>query len=153
MEANKAFETADHLTYVTYPLVNDLKLLLHIVDQLNLALSKGMDALLYYDYIYKRISNIPNDFNRKLDIFKNHTSRRYGISRETIVLISDVAEIINKRKEAPMEFSRKDKYVIAYENYRLKTITLDKVKSYLNEGKGFVKKLNEVLEASDRRFG
>ena len=44
-EANKAFETADHLTYMTYQIVKDIKLMIMITENLYNALEKGMDAV------------------------------------------------------------------------------------------------------------
>ena len=49
--ANKAVRTADHLVYVTYPLVNDVKLLVTITENLNKALLMAMEALLQYEYL------------------------------------------------------------------------------------------------------
>ena len=61
-EANKAFNTADHLAYVTYPLVNDTKVITLITEHLFNALEKGMDALLYIERLYKRIQQYSDSF-------------------------------------------------------------------------------------------
>ena len=69
-EANRAFKTADHLTYVTYPLVQETKLLIAIVENLYSALIKSIEAILEYDQLYKRISLLPQDPQSRLEIFK-----------------------------------------------------------------------------------
>jgi len=61
-DANRLLRIADHLTYVTYPLVKDNKLIIAIAESLNGAMIKAMDALLYYDRYYKRIMHFPSDF-------------------------------------------------------------------------------------------
>ena len=61
-DANKLFKTADHLTYVTYPLLKDNKLIITIIENLSEATTKAMDAVLYYEKYYKRIMHFPSDF-------------------------------------------------------------------------------------------
>ena len=65
-KANDYFKTADHLAYVTYELVQEPKLLLTILDNLNLALKHKTDSLLEYERLYKRISPIPQNQELKL---------------------------------------------------------------------------------------
>lgn len=48
-------------------------------------------------------------------------------------------------EKSTMEFIRRDKYVIASSTYRLKSISIEKVKDYLNESKDFVKNANKIL--------
>ena len=151
-EANQAFETADHLAFVTYPVVKETKLLAVVMDNLFKALSAGMSAILYYDYIYKRISQFPNEFSNRFDLFKMSCAKRYNFPREDILLIKELLELTQERKQAPMEFARRDKYVIASKNYRLKMLDIKKVKTSVNTGRAFLKKVNEVADASDRRF-
>jgi hypothetical protein len=60
--------------------------------------------------------------------------------------MKDLREIIRNRKESPMEFIRKDKYVICSEDYGMKTITIDKVKNYIFQSKSFIIKLNTMFK-------
>lgn len=150
-EANTAFKIADHMIYVTYPLVSDTKLLIVIIENLHKAITKGVEALLYYEFLYKRISNFPESFHERLRTFKESIARRYNFSQNNILLISDINEIVEKRKESPIEFVKKDKFVIASRDYRLRTINFDKTKNFVNETKMFISKLNSILKASDRR--
>lgn len=151
-EANKAFETADHLAYMTYPLVNDKKILMLIAEHVHKALLKGMEAFLYYDSLYKRISIMPTSFENQFSIFKNYTTRRYKLPSDVVVLIREIDDLIKHREMAPMEFTRRENYIIASNNYKLKTVSIEKVKRYVKETKYFLERLNEVLEESDRRF-
>ncbi|HLD15053.1 MAG TPA: hypothetical protein VJB94_00535 [Candidatus Nanoarchaeia archaeon] len=143
-EANKAFLTADHLAFVTYPIVNDNKMFILIVENLFKAASKGMEAIIYYDRLYKRISPINNDFGSHLQVFKDKCMPRYGIDRSNFLLIQDLKMLIDERKKAPMEFSRREHYVIADHDFRIKTINLNKVKNYINQTKMFIDKLNSI---------
>jgi len=151
-EANRAFETADHLAYVTYPVINDNKLTISIAENLFQALTKGMDAILYYDRLYKRIMFLPQEFNSKLELFKQSSAKRYNISRETIQLLKDFSEISSARKESPIEFSRKEKFVICSTNYKLRTLTIQKMKDAINQTKPFISTLNSIYNQNVRRF-
>jgi len=143
--ANRAVKTADHLTYMTFPLVNDTKLLITIVENLHSAVINSMDALLYYDWLFKRISNLPLDFRSRLEIFKSYSIMRYNIPRDSVVLIQDIESIINHRRNSPMEFVRKGELVLCTNNYNMKTINFIKVKEYTNKAKDFVRKVNSIL--------
>lgn len=151
-EANRAFETADHLAYVTYPLVNDTKLIIGIAENLFKALSNGMDAILYYDRIYKRIMHLPTDFQGKLDLFKHSSIPRYNINREIVYLLTELSEVLNIRSKSPIEFSRPEKFVICSKDYALRSLTIKKVKEQINQAKPFMNKLNEIYNHNVRRF-
>ena len=151
-KSNKCFKTADHLTYITYPLIKDIKLLINIVENLYRAMVYGMDAILEYDKLFKRISQFPDDFETKTNIFKTSCAKRYNISREHIVMIEDLKNILDYRNKSPMEFIRKDKFVICNGSFRMKTLNYDKVKEYVNNARPFIAKINKILKKDDRRY-
>ncbi len=150
-EANKSYETADHLTYVTYPMIKEIKLLITISENLYNSLIKGMDAILYYDRLYKRIGPFNSDFDSRFDIFKLKSIKRYNFDRDVILLIEDLRNILKHRKESPMEFVRKNKYIMCNSDYNMKTLTIEKIKSYLVRAKPFFSRLNTLLMKNDRR--
>ena len=150
-EANKAFNTADHLIYVTYPVLRDNKLLAIALEHLHTALLRGMAALLYYDVSYKRISVFPSEFTSQFRLFKESSAKRYGIGEDLCLVISDVAEMVQQRRQSPIEFSRKDTYVIASPTYKLRTLTIEKMKKYLGTTKTFMERVNHVYAAYDGR--
>lgn len=144
--ANKSFNTADHLTYITYPLLKDTKLVVTITENLYNAFVYGMDAFLAYERLYKRIHEIPEDFGSRLSVFKTKVVPRYNIEREHLLLMDDLKKIIDYRRKSPVEFIRKDKIVICSDNYKMRTINYDKIKEYLNKSKPFFTRLNKVFK-------
>jgi len=144
-KANRSFQTADHLAYVTYPLLKDIKLVITILENLYNAFVCGMDAFLTYERLYKRIHYIPEDFNSRFDIFKNKIVPRYNISREQVLLMDDLKKVMDYRRRSPIEFIRKDKLIICSDTYRTRTINYDKVKEYINKSKPFFTQLNKVF--------
>ncbi len=151
-EATKAFKIADHLTYVTFPLLNDQRLFATVAEKLKEALDKGMRAVLEFDYLYKRIQFIPAEFQTRLSLFQQYASKKYGFDSAAFVTMREVEEIVTRRRESPIEFIRKDRLVIASADYRLKTVNLEKVKELVQNTKTFISKVNEIIQTGDRRL-
>ena len=151
-ESKKFLKTADHLAYVTYPLLNDEKILLIVADNLYNSLLKAMDSLLTYERYYKRISNIPENFENKFDIFRSEILKRYGFNPELILIIRDMKEIIDSRKKSSFEFIKRNNLVVLSNEFRVKTLNLKKVKDYITITKVFIDKINKVMGQNARRF-
>jgi len=144
-EANNTFKKADHLAYITYPVVKETKLLYIIVENLYAALMKGVEAVLCYERYYKRIPPTIGGFNTELELFKDECIKRYNINRDCILLMTDLKKIIEARKRSPMEFTKNDKFVICSEDYKLKTLDIQKVKAYVDGTRTFIEKVNRII--------
>jgi len=150
-EANRRFKSADHMLFMTYPLLKDTKLLILIAENLYQASILALDALLKYELMFKRLNSIPVNFNEKMDILKREVAGRYNIQRSNIVNIEDMNALIEARRKSPIEFVKRDKYVICSDDYKTNFLTLDKLKNYLNESKVFINRVNTIIENA-RRF-
>jgi len=53
--ATKSLQTADHLTYVTFPLLKEQRLLLKVLEELQEAVVNTINAILQYEYSNRRI--------------------------------------------------------------------------------------------------
>ncbi|MEK6903216.1 MAG: hypothetical protein AABW64_01045 [Nanoarchaeota archaeon] len=151
VEAKECLRRADHMASVTFSLLNETKLLLVIVDNLYQAIGKSIEALLRYDYLYKRIGEIPLGERARLQFFKDNVARRYNIPYESMTAIKELYDLMEKRKKSPMEFVRKDTYIIASNEYKLRLLDIKKVKEYVEKTKMFIKKVESVIEIRDRR--
>jgi hypothetical protein len=145
-EANRLFKNSDHLAYMTYPLVQDKRLLMRILESLNEALSKFMEVLLYYDFVYNRSGPVPQSFMERLDVFRRRCSGRYGIGEGQLKMIMELHEIVEHRKKSSMEFMRGSDYIIASDDFRIRKIGIDQLKKWINESKDFVAKVNGVVQ-------
>lgn len=145
LDANKFFNTADHLAFVTYPFVRDSKMLWAIIENIYSSLTKAMDALLYYDKFYKRLTNIPLDFSLRYELFKNKTALRYEISKVSISLIKEINELIEQQKSSSMTFSKQERLIICSETLRVKVITEEQVKKYVYDAKPFIVRMNSII--------
>jgi len=144
-KASSYFRTADHLTYVTYPLVNDLKLIPTILENINLALLSAMNAALEYERYYKRIAPLPENFDSRYMIFEDKLINKYHIIKKEAQVIRQINQILNNYKNAPIEFSRKDKFVICNHEYRMKTVSMPEIKEFLSQTRTIIAKVSKVV--------
>lgn len=151
-EAKKALRTADHLAYITYPLIMDNKLMLLIAENLYNSITKTIDSLLNYDRYYKRIPVVPENSDEKIAVFKSEICKRYNISPEIMLMIKDIKTISDSRKNSNMELFRKKELIIISGDFsRAKTLSLKKVKDYINTTKLLINKTDAILKNA-RRF-
>ena len=144
-KAVSSFKTADHLTYVTFPVVNDYKIILTALENVNNALINGMNAVLEYERLYKRVMPLADNFNSRFEVFKR-MFEKYGFNNDEAMLMMELKKFLEERKNASLEFTRSNRVVICYGNYKTKSVSLDDVKKYLSITKSFIFKVNKVLK-------
>jgi hypothetical protein len=137
-EAEKIIRTTDHLTYITFPLVKEKKLLLKIIAEIKRAVAYCITSILQYEYTFKRIKLADNP-KTNMKIFENKCSGRYNITKNQLSLISELFDIAKQHEKSPMEFVRKEKVVIMTENSSVRIITLEKTKEFLELSKKLLK--------------
>ena len=145
--ATKSLQTADHMAYITFPLVKEKRLLLKILSEIHSSILNTINAILQYEFYWKRI-NLYSDAKSNFDIFRHKCAPRYKISPEQINKVIEIFSLIERHKKSPFEFVKDDKIVIMSEGMRTDTITLEKIKSYLLETKDILKKANTVIKGS-----
>lgn len=144
--AVKSIKRADHLTYMTLPIVKDNKLILSIMENIHLSMVQGMNTLLEYERMYKRVPPLSQNFSSRFEIFRDKLINKYGITKEEAELVRSLGEIIAAHKSSPVEFSRPDKFVICNDNYRMKTISVQEIKQYIIITKGFLRKIEKIVK-------
>jgi len=144
-KAKKNIHLADHMTYMTFPLVQDNKLLFKILEQLNSGLVNVINSILQYEYLYKRIQ-LSQDKAKNLDIFKQKCSIRYTITNEEIQDIIKIFNLHKKHKESGFEFIKNGKVIIMSDNLQTESITLEKTKQFLNTAKSVLKKVERKIK-------
>ena len=145
-KAANFFKSADHLLYVTLPVVKDVKLVATILDNIYFSLAHGMDSVLEYERYHKRILPLTNNFDSRLDIFRKKIIGIYGFAKEEADFIAEIKKLRDDRKDASMEFIRSGKFIICSENYRMKTITIEEIKKYLSTTKNFLLKADKTIK-------
>jgi len=143
-KSEKTMQTAGHLVYVTYPLVQDKRLLLKILVEIKNSISDCINSVLQYEYMFSRVK-VSQEPKINFRIFIEKCCPRYGISEEEARKISRLFELAEKHKKSPMEFVREEKIVILSENMNYDAITLEKVKEFLAVSKSILEKAKRII--------
>ena len=144
-KAKQNIKIADHMLSVTYPLLKDSKLLLAIVENIFLSYTNSIAALLYYERELKKIPPFTDSFESKFNMFRERCVLKYNIEKSYLMEIHDVWDIIIEHKKSPVEFKRRDSFVICSESYKIKTITVNNIKDYLNKAKVFIGDIDNIV--------
>jgi hypothetical protein len=151
-KALQKIKIADHMLFMTYPIVKDPKLLLAIIENIFVSLDSGMAAVLHYERLFKRIPPFNDTYPSRLEMFKRRIIPRYKLSPGYVSLIMDVKSILSEHKNSPVSFIRKDKFVICSPTYSIKAIDINLVKKYIFETKVFVDNVNKIVSENERIF-
>ncbi len=143
---------ADHMISVTYPLVKDTKLLLAVMENIFLGLTNTMSSLLYYEFLFKKIPRFQDNFDSKFNIFRARCTRRHKIDESYVELIQEVKNTVKQHKKSPVEFVRNDKFVICDNDYNMKAISVDEVKSHISKAKLFIEEIHNITSKNEGLF-
>jgi len=144
-EAAKKLHIADYMLTMTYPIVKDPRLLLSVIENLFLAFSYGMSALLYYEKDIKNIQYFPDTFSGKLELFRDNCSQKYNIDDETLKIMQEIREILIAHKKSPIEFARKESLIICSGSYEMMQISANTIKGYVEKAKLFIKNVSAII--------
>lgn len=143
--ARKRLGVADHILTQTYPLLQDPKLLLAVLQNIYGAVSAGIDALLEHEA--DRVPQpLPQTFEARLALFHQHLAPHYAIPRGFLRFVGELRETIKEHEESPVEFARKESFVICDEGYRVKTLTVEQLTKYLERAKAFIAFMEEKVK-------
>ncbi|MBW2999063.1 hypothetical protein KY339_00180 [Candidatus Woesearchaeota archaeon] len=152
-KAVKNIKIADHMLTQTYPLVRDPKLLLVIIENIFLSLTNAIACLLNYERDYKRIPPFQDNFESKFNMFKMRVAQRYGISNDYLTFIQDIKSILVSHRKSPVEFVRKDVFVICSDDYKMHTINTSQIKDYIAKTKLFIQQIGGIVDNYERSIG
>lgn len=144
-EAIRALQIADHMTYVTFPLVKEQRLILKIFDEIYKSIIGCINAILNYEYLYKRIK-LYRDNNDNMQTFIDQCAKNYTLNNEQIKKIKEILELNKKHKQSAMEFVKKDKVVILSDSLKTQVLTIQIIKQYLLLAKELLMKVNEKMK-------
>jgi len=148
-KALKHLKIADHMLTQTYKTLNDQKILLTVLENLFLALTNSMAAILHYERYHHRIPPFQDTFDSKFNMLKLKVANLYPISQEALQFMLDIKYLIVAYKESPAAFSRKQAYIICSEEYDVKSLSEEGMKKSMQKAKAFVGLMQDIL---DKKF-
>lgn len=150
--ANEKIKLADHILTSTYPLIKDSKLLLLALKNIFSGLSNAMSAVLHYERLFKRVPAFHENFGSRFNLFRDKVEGRYNIDESYLNLIQTIRELLILHKESPVEFAKKDQFVICSEDYNIKTITPEQIRNYLDKAKLFIAEASSIVSKNEGIF-
>ncbi|MEM0465862.1 MAG: hypothetical protein QXW97_04160 [Candidatus Pacearchaeota archaeon] len=140
-KAVRSLQLADHITYVTYPLLKEKKLLLKILDEIYESVIYSIYAILYFNF-YKNKSKIPLNNNKLKEFFKK---KSFNLLNDTqLNRIKEIINIYNKHKLSSVEFIIKNKVVIMNDDLKIYVLDIKKIKEYLLTAKELLNIVNNL---------
>ncbi|MBS3098364.1 hypothetical protein J4209_06235 [Candidatus Woesearchaeota archaeon] len=150
--AKKKIYLADYMLTQTYPLIQDTRLLLAVLENIFLALTNAMGSVLYYERLFKRIPPFHDNFDSKFNMFRANVVDKYKVKGEHINLIQHIKDVIVEHKKSPVEFTRKDMFVICSDDYRMKTVSVEDIKKYVIRAKSFIEETSNIVSKNEGIF-
>lgn len=111
LTAEQAWRAADHILSVTFPVVQDPKLLLRALEHLDKACRGTITAVLKREYLYKGVQ-LGSDGERNKEAFFSTCSVSYGVSEADSTLLREVLDFGSRHRNSSVEFSQQGKTVL-----------------------------------------
>ncbi|MDP1729150.1 MAG: hypothetical protein Q8L27_03035 [archaeon] len=137
--AIRSIRVADHILYVTYPVIKDKRLLLKALEEVCESVILIIKAILYHDSAKEMIKTSQNS-HENFEIFISKCAKRYNLTEEDIIEIKEILYTSESHKKSSMEFIRKEKVVIMADSLKTMIIEPVNLKKHMNFAKSFINK-------------
>jgi len=150
-EAEKLIKTTDYLIYLSFPLLQDKKILLKAITTIKKIINKCINSILRCDFLNKKI-RLYKDPKKNFKVFKDTSAKKYNITQQEIKEIVELFDIAEHQEKSSMEFMKNNKVIILSENMQQKQVTLEKTKGFLLLAKNIFKKTQENLKINIKTY-
>jgi len=147
IDAEKSWQGADHIAYITYPFVKNPKLLIRALEGIHKSLVLNISTILKFEYLHKRIE-LSGDTKKNLEVFFKKCSAKYGLNELDSSLINEIMLLGKKHKESGFEFSKSGKLIILDDLQGVFELNLDKIREFLALTKKLLENTNRNFKAS-----
>ncbi len=110
-EAEKIIRVVDKLIYSEIPVAKGKNIILKFLEELNLALTKCIESVLYYEYFTNKIT-LSSDKKTNLKTFMDHCASDYNITPEEKRKILQLFNLAKTHQQSPFEFKKGEKIII-----------------------------------------
>ena len=144
-KALQQYDAAFHLLNVTFPLVNDPKLLIGVVHNIFSSMEASMGAIMAYERKLHLIPPYYDNFESKFNLFRHKTVPRNNISSQLVESLGKLKELLDLHKKSPMEFQRGQKFVICTKEFQMQSLTFQEIRNYLYQSKEFIHLMEQII--------
>lgn len=150
--SKKKLQVADHMLSVTYPLLNDVKLLVSVMENTFLAYTNAMSSVLHYDRMFHKIPAFEDNFESKFNLFRQKSMIKHRFDKKYAEDMQNLKIMLLEHRKSPVEFSRKDKFVICSDKFDIKTISVKDMQRYINNCRLFIQDVNSITSKNEELF-
>jgi len=144
--SKKKLALADYMLTNTYEMLKEPKILLSILQNIDLAFMNSLRSILVFERIFKRVPVFGESYTSMSNIYLSKVQKRYKFDSKFIKNMNKIKEITESHISSQIEFERKEDFIIADDNYKLKKITKNEIILFLKCGKEFNQKITKILE-------
>ena len=147
--AKKEIEIADHLLYMTFPLVKETKFLLAIAGHIIASGRAALQSLLEYERYYKRLEAYPKNFAMEISIFRQKLEEKHKFDPKYYRLLSKLLEIYKYDKNSSVRFKRGERYILTSADYDMTILDVNLIKRYSSVTRKFVDDILKVVNKNE----
>jgi len=142
IDAVKSMRIADHMTYVTYPLMNEKRLFIKILEEIYKTVINGIKTIINYEETSEIADSLTADSDYINYFFAKNYQKKYNFTNLQIKGIKEIIGINEKHKKSSVEFVKKDKIVIMSDNLKVEALNIRLIKEHLLLIKEFLMKIS-----------
>ena len=150
-ESKKEINLADHIYFVTSPLIQDRKVLLNILKHLDKSILLAIRSFINKEKSLKKIRMIPSSDELATRLFFESYTQELDISFDEKRALTELNNIVKAHAKSQMGLKRGDDYVIILPDFGTITVNENNVKKYLKVAKTFINKIERGI--SNERIG
>jgi len=135
---------ADHMIYVTFPLLDDKRVFLNAVGHLGNAIKTVITEFMRLEIDYKRLSFMPPE-----DLVVNEFISRYA-ERLGLACFTDMMKAVttfnNVRNRSSIKLKKNEKFIVISPEYSMVTLTVAEAKEYVRQAKEFISRMSVMIK-------
>lgn len=134
---------ADHMIYVTLPLLDDKRVFINAVGHIGKALKDTVRLFMQREADYKQIPFMPGE-DLLVNEFINRYSSRLGL-QDYIEMLKSVVSFNDVRGRSSIKLKKNDKFIVISPEYSMVALTIEQVKAFLRQAREFVSRLGSAV--------
>ena len=144
-KARKELELADHIIYITYPIVKDKSLFLSAVTHLTNSAVSAIDLFLNREKDFKKILMLPPSTKLRAKFFAENYNCVYNSSTDFWRDLMDMIEFTESKPEK-VEFEKQERICVLNENYKILRFDMEKIKKNIVSVKDLISKISSNIQ-------
>lgn len=143
-KAEHCLRTADHIIYITYPLLKEKMLIKKILDEVYSGIVFIVSAITKYESAYKRAEE-KKELKEQFQQFLR-CAPRFNVAPSELRGLSELIGLAERFHSSSIDFVRREKLVFMNNGFRTETVGLDDLKKYLTIAKTVLLKIKKKIE-------